>query len=123
MEPIDKAGMLQRLLGQGLAKSGAKLAAGRAAAPQSQAKAGKTPDLRKRIASQLRAIDPAWPDAVPRALEVHVRAMLTQAFGDDVASDPAFGGVLADVADAIRLNSQYDTLAGYLRQQLQLAHK
>ncbi|OHX12053.1 hypothetical protein BI347_00020 [Chromobacterium sphagni] len=116
--------MLQRLLGQGVAKSGSKLASGRvSAARQSAGGAANAPSLRKRIASQLRAIDPAWPDAVPRALEIHVRAMLTEQFGGEVASDPAFGGLLADVVDAIRQHGQYDALADYLRQQLQLAHK
>ncbi|WP_144408904.1 hypothetical protein [Chromobacterium vaccinii] len=116
MEPIDKAGILQRLLGGKPAAGSRKSAAGR-----------KAPDaavvLRKQIAGQLRSIDPAWPDAEQRALEVHVRALLAQELGAGAASDPAFGGLVADVAETIRQHPRFETLAAYLRQQLQQAHK
>ncbi|MGY8627991.1 hypothetical protein B0T37_21765 [Chromobacterium violaceum] len=122
MEPIDKAGILQRLLG-GKPASGSRKSAASRKAPDG----GRPPDAaivaRKQIASQLRSIDPAWPDAEQRALEVHVRALLAQELGVGAATDPAFGGLVADVAEAIRQHPQFETLAAYLRQQLQHAHK
>ncbi|MEW4339527.1 hypothetical protein [Chromobacterium vaccinii] len=122
MEPIDKAGILQRLLGGKPAAGSRKSAAGRKAPD-----GAKAPDaavvLRKQIAGQLRSIDPAWPDAEQRALEVHVRALLAQELGTGAASDPAFGGLVTDVVETIRQHPRFETLAAYLRQQLQQAHK
>ena len=123
MEPIDKAGILQRLLARNRSVEGHKAAAPKSAPTTSAVKASGGADVRRQIAKQLRAIDPTWPDAESRALEVHVRALLTEEFGAGAATDPAFGGLVADVAAAIRQHSQYETLAAYLRQQLQQSHK
>lgn len=117
MEPIDKAGMLQRLLARGRALEGHK------SSTRSPAASVAAADVRRQIAKQLRAIDPAWPDAEQRALDLHVRSFLAEEFGSGAATDPAFGELVADVAEAIRQHPQYETLAAYLRQQLQQAHR
>ncbi|POZ63779.1 hypothetical protein [Chromobacterium alticapitis] len=121
MEPIDKAGILQRLLARNRAAEGRK--SGKKSSAAAVSRNGNAVDVRRGIASQLRAIDPAWPDAVQRALDVHVRALLTEEFGAGMATDPAFGGLAADVCEAISQHPQFETLAAYLRQQLQQAHK
>ncbi|MBN3005522.1 hypothetical protein JW897_17440 [Chromobacterium alkanivorans] len=120
MEPIDKAGILQRLLARNRLVEGSRPAAQKSAPT---AKAAGNADVRRQIAKQLRAIDPTWPDAESRVLEVHVRALLAEEFGAGAATDPAFGGLVADVAAAIRQHPQYEKLAAYLRQQLQQSHK
>lgn len=120
MEPIDKAGLLNRVLGSRVAAKGLKSGAGgkrNAGAAEIAAT-----DIRKKIANQLAAIDPEWPDAEQRSLEVHVRAALTEELGAAAASDPAFGSLVADVIEAIRLHPHYEMLAEYLCRQLQQAH-
>ncbi|MCP1290377.1 MULTISPECIES: hypothetical protein [Chromobacterium] len=123
MEPIDKASILQRLLARNRSVEGQRPAGSKSAPAAGTAKAAGSADVRRQIAKQLRAIDPSWPDAESRVLEVHVRALLAEEFGAGAATDPAFGGLVADVAAALRQHPQYEKLAAYLRQQLQQSHK
>ncbi|MBA4707111.1 hypothetical protein [Aquitalea aquatica] len=123
MEPIDKAGILQRLLGGKPATGSRKSTVGYKAPDGENRAPAAAVALHKQIVGQLRSIDSAWPDAEQRALEVHVRALLAQELGVGAASDPAFGGLVADVVEAIRQHPRFETLAAYLRQQLQQAHK
>lgn len=127
MSPIDKASFLQRLLRQsGTQKTGKRPAAGaRNQAPASGAGASQTGTLsfQQRIAAGLSTIDPTASNSTHKALEVYINAALLEEFGTEIANDPAFAHLLADVLEAIQLSPDYDEFARFVQTELTHANR
>lgn len=114
MSPIDKVGALQRILRHALMEQADKRPTKRTLKSESSA----ATSIQQHIAAGLAEIAPVDPDSVPRALTVYVRVILTKEFGQNVANDPDFANLLADVVDTIQLTPQFNELANFLKQQL-----
>ncbi|GGY28943.1 hypothetical protein [Paludibacterium paludis] len=118
MDPIDKTGALRRILR--FTAQNPSSAASRARNPHNSA--DRSASFEQRIALGLANIDPTAPDARDKAFKVFVQAILADQFGAEAGQDPGFAGLVADVADAIRFSSRYDSLAAFIDQQLALHH-
>ncbi|MDF0606938.1 hypothetical protein HZU77_014980 [Neisseriaceae bacterium TC5R-5] len=116
MEPINKATALQQLLRYAQNQRTSAQSKGSAASD------GQPLSLQQQIKQRLAHISPQAPDRITQALRVHVSAMLTQELGEQLASEPAFAHLVADVSEAIQLAPQYPVLAQFLQQQLTLSH-
>ena len=127
MNPIDKASFLQRLLRQnGAQKTGKRPAAATQSQPSASANEAPqtgTLSFQQRIAAGLATIDPTAPNCTHKALEVYINAALLEEFGTEIANDPAFAHLLADVLETIQLSPDYDEFARFVQAELNHANR